>query len=293
MPKQFEGEMCVLCRARPSSPTGEHVWPRWLLLEMFRPVDGPYSWWKSGTQVVKRDGLPREHASVGGVKLPVCVECNSILDRRFEKSAKRPIRLLMAQDGDVVFAGTGGMVMALWFLKTWLLLAHPAARESDPDVTPARWDSVPEELYSWLVTDQPPPAGFSIWVTRRAEEGPEPAAIRRIPLPTVVADGRSIKFRAKRAGVRLLDVSLVYHPGWEIEHPLEVEGRALRLWPRTADTEADFASLPTVHPKDTTWLKGPTLYFLPGVFGRGDLPRLSPSFNPLDLLPRFVSQGGW
>ena len=111
MPKQFEGEMCVLCRARPSSPTGEHVWPRWLLLEMFRPVDGPYSWWISGTQVVRRDGLPREHASVGGVKLPVCVECNSILDRRFEKSAKRPVRLLMAQDGDVVFAGTDGMVV--------------------------------------------------------------------------------------------------------------------------------------------------------------------------------------
>jgi hypothetical protein len=29
-----------------------------------------------------------------------------------------------------------------------------------------------------------------------------------------------------------LDVELVYHPGWEIEHPLEVDGRAARLWPR-------------------------------------------------------------
>jgi hypothetical protein len=38
---------------------------------------------------------------------------HSILDRRFEKSAKRPIRLLMAQDCDVVFAGTDGMVVAV------------------------------------------------------------------------------------------------------------------------------------------------------------------------------------
>ena len=164
----------------------------------------------------------------------------------------------------MVLSGPDAMVVARWFLKTWLLLAHSAARESAPEVTPGRWDSGSDDLYGWMVTNQPPPTGLSIWVTRRAEEGPEPAVTRHIPLPTVVADGRTIQFRAKRAGVQFLDVSLVYHPGWEIEHPLEAAGRALRLWPRVADAEADFASLPPVHSKDMGWLKGPTLYFLPG-----------------------------
>jgi len=94
-------------------------------------------------------------------------------------------------------------------------------------------------------------------------------------------------------GVLFLDVSLVYHPGWEIEHPLELDGRALRLWPRAADAEADFASLPPVHPKVMGWLKGPTLHFLPGALGSANLPPLSPSFDPMELLPQFTSGGGW
>ena len=85
----------------------------------------------------------------------------------------------------------------------------------------------------------------------------------------------------------------MHHPGWEIEHPLEAAGRALRLWPRTADTEADFASLPPVHSKDMSWLKGPTLHLLPGALGSANLPPLSPSFDPTELLPQFAGGGGW
>jgi hypothetical protein len=36
--RQFDGVMCVLCGKRPSSPTGEHVWPDWFF-EMFPPAD--------------------------------------------------------------------------------------------------------------------------------------------------------------------------------------------------------------------------------------------------------------
>lgn len=292
MPKQFEGETCVLCKARASSRTGEHVWPLWLL-DMFSPTDGPYSWWKSGKQVSKRNGSPRTHTSVGVVKVPACAICNGFLHRRFEWPAKPLIRSLLAEDGNVVFRGTDAIVVAQWFMKTWLLLAHPAARESDPGVTPSRWEAVSEAWYGWMVTDQPPPTGFSIWVTRRAEGVPRPAVTRRIPLPTVVADGREIQFRVKRAGVRFLDVSLVYHPDWEIEHPLEAEGRALRLWPLEAEGGADFASLPPVHPRDLAWLKGPRLHFLPDAFGGDDLPPLSPSFDSMGLMPEFISRGAW
>src|SRR5215210_716473 len=100
MQKQFEGKTCVLCQVRASSPTGEHVWPLWLL-KAFPPGKG-YAWWINGKQLLSGDG----------------------------------------------------MAVALWFRKTLLLLAHPAARESDPDVTPARWDSVSDDLYSWMVTNQ-------------------------------------------------------------------------------------------------------------------------------------------
>jgi hypothetical protein len=199
----------------------------------------------------------------------------------------------MNRDGNVCFRGDDAIAVARWFLKTWLLLAHPAARESDPDVRPPRWDSIEDNWYSWLVTKDPPPTGFSIWVTKRSEGMPEPAVTRHIPLPTVLVDGRRIQFRVKRAGVQFLDVSLVYHPGWEIQHPLEVEGRALRLWPRDADSQADFASVPPVHPKDMAWLKGPTLHFLPDIFGIIDLPPLTPSFDPMDFLPRFISKAAW
>jgi hypothetical protein len=147
MPKQFQGKTCVLCRVRTSSPTGEHVWPLWLLKAF--PAGKGYTWWINGKQLLNREGQPREQEAVDKVKLPVCIECNNILSRRFEQPAKPCIRSLLDRNGNVVFDGGDGMTVALWFLKTWLLLAHPAARESDPDVTPARWD--------WLRRFRPTP----------------------------------------------------------------------------------------------------------------------------------------
>jgi hypothetical protein len=34
-------------------------------------------------------------------------------------------------------------------------------------------------------------------------------------------------------------------------------------------------------------------YFLPGALGSANLPPLSPSFDPVELLPQFTSGGGW
>jgi hypothetical protein len=268
------------------------VLPLWLKSELWPQKKGEYRSWVNGEPVRNRLGQPRKDDS-WGIKLPACDACNRILNQRFEQPAKRHIRDLMAQNGNAILGGADAMDVALWFLKTWLLWAHPAARVSVPRIAPPRWDGVGDDLYTWIVTDQLPPAGLSIWVTKRREEETEDAATRHIPLPTVVADGRRIEFRVKRASLRWLDVSLVYHPGWEIDHPLEADGRALRLWPRESDTGADFASLPPVHPRDTVWLEGPTIHFATGAFGRGDLPPLSPSFNPMDLGPEFISRIGW
>ncbi len=141
---------------------------------------------------------------------------------------------------------------------------------------------------------RPPPAGLSVRANRRGDEGLGDGSTWRIALPTVVADGREVEFMSHRAGVRFLDVSLVYHPGWEIKHPLEVEGRALRLWPRDPNEPADFTVLPPVDPKDTSWLKGPRLPFFPGTFPSADLPPLSADLNlMMDLPHRFLQMAAW
>jgi hypothetical protein len=148
-------------------------------------------------------------------------------------------------------------------------------------------------LFGWTVNDMPAPAGLSVWVAKLGKEGQLDQLRRHIPLPTVVTDGQEIEFRAMRVVVRSLDVSLVYHPGWEIEHPWELENRALRLWPCQPDAHADFASLRATDPKDFAWLQGPRLRFFPGAFERGGLPALSVKTDPLDPAPGLIQLFSW
>lgn len=267
------------------------MWPRWLF-KMFPEDEGPYTWHVNSQPVLRRDGSPRAHSSIGAVKLPMCSSCNGVLDKRFEKPAKTLIRSLMATPENVTFPPDEATTVGLWFLKTWLLLSHPAARDADPSVAPARWNSIEESLLRWMLEDRPPPQGISLWVFRRGEQSPVRPSTRQVALPTVVVDGREIEFRATRVGVRFLDVSLVYHPGWEIEHPLQVEGRALRLWPTHAGALVEFAKLPGVDPREFAWLTGPLLRFAPGAFETCERPALSSSFNPLQQVPG-VEMGAW
>jgi hypothetical protein len=108
----------------------------------------------------------------------------------------------------------------------------------------------------------------------------------------VIADGRTAQFRAKRAGVLFLDVSLVYHPDWRSS----TRWRA-RAEPCACGRERQTprpTSLPShpFTPRTWGWLKGPTLYFLPGALGNANLPPLSPSFDPMELLPQVTSGEG-
>ena len=88
----------------------------------------------------------------------------------FEKSAKRPVRLLMAQDGDGLCRhrrdGRGPL-----FLKNMASPSPPAARAPSTQMSLLLVGIGVEEALQLAGTDQPPPAGFPIWVTRRAEEG--------------------------------------------------------------------------------------------------------------------------
>jgi len=155
-------------------------------------------------------------------------------------------------------------------LKTWLLTGHPAAQASDPRSSPARFDlsEAPQELYGWLVEEKPPPAGLSVWATRGAQAATNGSPRYRIPLPTVTADGRTTRFQELAFRLDLvdggvLDIELVYHPGWEIEHPLERESRAMRLWPRDGRRVLDLGALPVLEAHELSWGRGPRLVFAP------------------------------
>lgn len=291
MPKQFHGQTCALCRIRPSSPTGEHVWPTWLLA-LFPESEGPYTRYVNGWPETKRDGATaRTQTSTERVKLPCCTECNAILDDRFERVAKPIVRRLMITDGHLTLSAEEAFTLGLWLLKTWLLLAHPAARSSDPGRSPRRWNlaMVPDDIYGWTVTGEDPPSGLSVWAVREIQtDSGRHIPPRRLPLPTVVADGRTVSFQVFRCAIRFLDVTLVYHPGWEIAHPLETEGRAARLWPNDG-AMVSFATLPAVAVRDTVWIEGPTLTFAPGAFGAECIRPLGPDWDPMfSLLPGVV-----
>ncbi len=255
---------------------GEHVLPSWLL-EMF-PVD-KYTWHIDGAPVLKRDGTPRTHNTVGSVTLPVCPDphCNKILNDRFENPAKPVIRRVMATEGSVVLGATDVAALGLWLVKTWLLLAHPALRHAEPAIAPETWNlsRKSEDLYRWMIDGEQPPEGLTLWVSRRSAVVDVAVETRHIWLPTVVADGKTIAFEVWCSSLRFLDVTLAYHPGWPIDYPLERERRAVRLWP--APDSADLADLPPVDTRDTAWIDGSEIGFAPGIFpNHNPLPPLSP-----------------
>lgn len=285
--------LCVLCHARPPSPSGEHVWERWLT-KRFASADGPYTWYKNDQPIRKRDGTIRTHTSFGAVKLPVCTDCNAELNNRFGLPAKSIVRRVLDNNARVMLDANECVRFGSWLLKTWLLLAHPAVRYSEPAVRPRTWnlDEKAEDLYAWLTCGDPAPDGFSVWITRRRPSKGRSNPIGYIPLPTIVVDGQPIAFEVRRAGLGDLDVSLVYHPGWPILHQGEHDGHALRMWPPSSEIslgQADLRTLFSTNAKDVDWIDGPRIQFKAGSCPSDGLPPLSVGFDPYS--PEFLRSG--
>ncbi len=224
----------------------------------------------------------------------MCQVCNGKLNSRFEEPAKPVIRQLMAGARSLDPSAT--TTLALWLLKTWLLLAHPQAVDSEGGLEAHRWgpDPADEDLFGWAMTTSAPPTTLSLWLTRRDLRAPSVSEPRRVPLPTIIEEGRTIKFRSLQFGIDFanagfLDISLVYHPGWEIRHPLETEGTALRLWPITEALPLDLTRLPATAPDEMTWLKGPRLRFGAGSYGGMSRDPLGVDTNFLRPLPGVIS----
>ena len=283
----FRGRICALCQTRPSTTgDGEDVWPWWLKRSpAFAGTQ--FTTWKNGQVVTKRDlTTPRTSIGFPGVKLPACEPCNTTLNQRFEESARPLILDLMDRQGMAVISADESRIFAEWIVKTWLLLAHPDARHGEPRIIDKPWrlDLVAHDLYGWMINGASPPDVVSLWLTRRDDNAKPSQPTRQIPLPTVEADGRVIKFQAMWVAVDFFEANLVYHPHWPIDHPLETEGRAVRMWPHSG-ASLDLAALPPVSSEETSWLEGLLRpRFAPGTFGVVKLPPLSPDFNVFDVL---------
>jgi hypothetical protein len=94
-----------------------------------------------------------------------------------------------------------------------------------------------------------PPSGFSVYACRRSHLSEEPWSADRelLLLPSSIhVDRRELRFFSRSIGIRGLDATIVWHPGWPIRHPLVESGRAAVLWP--TPHQANLAQLPEVHP---------------------------------------------
>lgn len=278
----FRDTVCVLCRARQSSRKGEHVWPLWYLRSSLHR-GGPYPWELSGRPILRRNGEPLAPVGMARVKLPVCVPCNGILERRFERAAPL-IRALFSDRDLIVTSATDVEVLALWLIKTWLLLSHPEVHYSEPlinelDIIRDR-QALPQECYEWLINDSDPPDGLSLWICKSA--GDEGAGTRPIlALPVVHAGDTVVRFQAHEVTLHGLTIALVYHPGWPLHHPAETAGTAVRLWP-SPPVSVDLRELgPTAFEMVPLWSEGWRVVFRDGAFEAGDLPPLCATDEPL------------
>lgn len=254
MTKRFAVEQCTLC-TEPSTRRGEHVWPLWLIGDF--EGEGPFYSEKAGRPYTKRDGVTvARFQALPGTHVPMCQECNGRMNTVIEEPAKPVVRKVMpwsASHSWPVLTPDEAAALGRWFLKVGLLLSHPKASDDNPQVAtdkasgrPADFDP---EWIGWLMSGDDPPADFTVYACRRSldHETPWAGDKQRLLLPKrIIIDGVHRQYMTRSFGIRGVDVSIVFHPGWPIDHPLVTEARAAVLWPNPGPV--DFGALGGVHP---------------------------------------------
>lgn len=248
------------------------MFPAHLLRERFPRSLGPYT-------TTSPSGSTTDE-KFDAVKLACCRPCNDRLNQRFENLKAQPALRLLAKDEPSLNAEQTRLA-ALWFLKTWCLLSHPRTEYQASTPAPTvRWDGVPQAAWSWTVHDKEPPSGLSAWAFLHRDTqdraGATPLA-PRLELPRVIADGIDQQFYVYDLTLQRVNVSVVWHPGWPIEHPAAAAGEVLQLWPLAAGTTID--RLPDLDHRPIRWATGPILRFLPNAYD-GTLPPLTPGLPP-------------
>jgi hypothetical protein len=244
------------------------------LRALFPLRDGPYTTTSSLGAVT----TPQFDA----VKLACGIACNGRLNRRFEDLRAAPALRLLSQEEPALNREESRLAV-LWMLKTWLLLVHPRTEFRRGTPEPSAWSGAPSSVWDWLVSGQEPPPGLSAWAFRHvqnaADQGkPGPP---RLELPTVVTRGVRIEFSHVDLTLKLVNFTLIYHPGWPIHHPGEASGDVLRVWPFSEG--AEIKQLPRSRHRPITWLKGRSLQFRDGTYD-GTLPPLTPGVEAESLV---------
>lgn len=280
--KKISTKSCVFCQQL-NFGVGEHVLPGWFIRE--KRHEGPFTATVAGEPYRNRDGNVVRHQSLQGVHVPACESCNSDLNRALEEPAK-PIVLKIDAHQDaqtsLVLSAKESEDLARWLLKVGILSNHPDAEHDDPhresDEGRGVFDDVPAEWIDWMPNAAPPPDHFSVYLTRRTLKGEmaEPTIRQSIVIPKPIVDDKPLNYMARSFGMAGMDVTIVWHPGWEITHPQVDEGRAVRLWP--SPSSFDFGALPIVHPRE--------LVFSEVAFG--PLRLSSANFKPATAVPLSV-----
>ena len=130
-----------------------------------------------------------------------------------------------------------------------------------------RWRSLPspwfdefcQDWVAWMAAGADPPDDFSVYVTRRSILGEQPwtgdMALLSLPGRVDVATQEQ-RFMTRSLGIRGLDATIVWHPGWPIRHPLVEDRRAGVLWP--LPVRIDLSGLPEVHPREFGFVVEPS-----------------------------------
>jgi hypothetical protein len=187
---------------------------------------------------------------------------------------------VFASRGAVRLTASEADAVGAWFVKTLMLHAHPAAHYTHPAIDRAalRWSSneAPLTHYDWLVNRTPAPAGISLWVFRANEATDKrESPTYRVPLPVVETDQGVVPYVCFQMTLHGVNATVVVHPGWAINHPLEQAGEALRLFPHAGDG-ADLTALPVLGPRAVGWLRC-RVTLRPGALHSPDLPPLEAS----------------
>jgi hypothetical protein len=258
---RFDGETCVFC-TNPSVGVGEHVWPTWFINEFHG--QGPFTSAHGGETYMTRNGTPQRSSALPGVHVPMCDACNAALNTHLEVPAKPIVRKLLTHGDsseDLCVSDAESAALAGWLLKVGVLSAHPTRRhdlpamDSDGDVP--MLSVVQPEWLSWMTTGNAPPDGFSVYLTRRELNGDPPlnASDREwIVLPRIIVDDRDLGFMQRSFGFKGVNLTIVWHPEWPIDHPQVAAGRAVQLWP--APQAFNFGDLPRVNPDELRFVDG-------------------------------------
>lgn len=264
---------CVICGIRPAVGKGEHVWPAWFLKDADASGAPSFGWSSNGEALLNRDDEPLHFAERQRLLVPACRSCNATLDTRFEKPAKEIVRRLAPNSWVGDAEAHEWAAVGLWFAKILLLATHPLAMHQHPKISKHRiigdWET---EHFSWLIDGTPPPPDLSLWAFRAEQEKGTPTA--RVLLPKVVQldDGSTTPFPMTMITLEGICLTLVYHPGWAIDHPLVAEGAAWELLHNTP--EGDLADLPLLPFNAINWRRPNTVVLEDGLRLDGTLPPL-------------------